>query len=114
MPSRPSPRASRCTWRSRSNQCSSSGSSPMSQGGVSGMLKRAKLLEQPGHASLRGAMPGPGRLLREGTGDVRLARAGRSRDDDVGVRPDPCAGPELADERLIELALGREVDVLDA
>jgi len=54
------------------------------------------------------------RLLRERACEVGLAGSGCAGDQHVLVLDDPTACRELADLRLVELALRWIVDVLDA
>ena len=59
-------------------------------------------------------MPCATRLLCERARDVRLSRSGRAGDDHVRVRLDPRARRKLADQPAIQIALTREIEVLDA
>ena len=56
----------------------------------------------------------PARLLRQRARDVALAGPGRAGDQDRVVLVYPTAARELAHDRLVELALCRIVDILDA
>ena len=77
-------------------------------------VRESELLDEPRHAAIRDAVARAASLLRERAGEVRLSRPRCAGDDHVGVRGDPRARTELADGGAIELALRREVDVLDA
>src|SRR6185437_3114540 len=76
--------------------------------------REAELVKETRRAAVDRAVAASTRLLRERAGDVRLADAGRARDDHVLVLVHPAARGELADDGLVQLAPRRVVDVLDA
>ena len=77
-------------------------------------MREAELLEESRHAPVRDAEAEATCELAERARQVGLADAGHARDQDVGVLADPATGRERAKQRLVDLALGAEVDVLDA
>lgn len=77
-------------------------------------VSEGEFLEEARHAAVEGAVALSAGLLRQGTGDVRLAGSGGTGDEDVLVLGDPAAARKLADDTFVELSLGRVVDVLDA
>src|SRR5690606_25866539 len=76
--------------------------------------REQELVSEAGGTAVSGAVALAARLLGERAGDVGLAGTRRAGDDDVLVFGDPGARRELLEHGLVELALGRVVDVLDA
>src|SRR5271155_4959290 len=70
-------------------------------------------IEQPWHAMIEdGAIVAAG-LVAKRTGKPTFAGSGRPADQQALVPCDPIAGDELGEQRLIETALGLDVDILD-
>ena len=75
--------------------------------------RERELREESRSTTIDRAMSLSTRLLRECTRDVGLADSGRAGDQHVLVLDHPATRRELTDLRLVELALGWVVDVLD-
>ena len=75
--------------------------------------RERQLLEEARQAPVDCAVPVTTGVLAQRTRDVRLADAGRSGDEDVAMFGDPLARGQLADQRPIELAPRRVLDVLE-
>ena len=73
-----------------------------------------EVVEEARGAPIVGAVALAAGLMGERTGQEAFPHTGGADHDDVLVLVDPAAGGELADEGLVELAPGREVDGLDA
>ena len=72
-----------------------------------------EFVEEPGDAVVAGGDPVTVRLVAESAGNVGLARAGGSCDEDGLAVPDPLTGGEAEDDRAIEATRGLEVEVLE-
>src|SRR5690606_12950247 len=75
---------------------------------------QGELVDEPGGAAVEDAVALATRLLPERARQVGLAHAGGSGDDHVEMVVDPAAGGQFSDERLVEAAAGRGVEILDA
>jgi hypothetical protein len=66
------------------------------------------------HAAIEDGVAVAARFVAEGTGDIRLAAAGRADHEDVLRLRDPVPGGEALEERAVEAAGMAEVDVWTA
>ena len=69
--------------------------------------------EQARHAGVVDGVTVATRLLRQRTGQPRLADAARTGDQEAAVLGDPAAGGQLLEQRLIESPWGAVVDIFD-
>ena len=76
-------------------------------------VRQPKLVKEPRHPTVEHTIALTTGLLAEGTGEIRLADAGGTRDEHVVMLGDPAAGGELADERAFEPAARTRVEVLE-
>ncbi len=72
------------------------------------------LIGELGETQVEGSVSFPAHLVHEGAGEIRLADARRSGDDDVLMARDPITGNKPHHDRLVEAAGGFIVDILDA
>src|SRR5262249_36850596 len=72
-----------------------------------------ELVEKARGSAINGTVPLRAGLLRSAAGDVSLAGAGHSSNGDVLVLSRAAAAGELPDDALVQLALGRAVDVFE-
>jgi hypothetical protein len=79
------------------------------QGGMAG-----ELIDEPQQPEAAHAVVGAIGGMADGAGDVALADAGGSSDEDVEVLGDPLEPGDLAEAGAVKPAGGLEVDVLDA
>ena len=75
--------------------------------------RERELLKEARQAPVDRAVPLPTGVLPERAADVGLADAGGAGDEDVVMFGDPAAGGELADQRPIEFAARRVVEILE-
>lgn len=76
-------------------------------------VREGEFFAEPRDAPVERAIALPAGLLRERASEIGLAGAGRAREQDRVVLGDPAPGSELAQQRAIELAARRVVDVFD-
>ena len=75
---------------------------------------QGELVEQPRHTTGLDTVPLAAGVLSQRRCDVALADTSLARQGDIEVVVNPGAGSELADDGLVQSALGTGVDVFDA
>src|SRR5271170_7899200 len=77
-------------------------------------MRDGEVGEQPGHAGVENGYVFSTRFVTERAGQPTLAQAARPRHEEIAALGDPITGRELEEQRAVEAARRRKVDVLDA